>query len=96
METGNNPELESTIEFSYTHEIHLNDLEPTDYKLVMRTELDGRKVKNPNYSLRAFARDLGVSHTLISLILNGKRAMSQKMMKKLFEKGLIETKAKLM
>ena len=39
--------------------------------------LDRRK-KNPQYSLRAFARDLGMSHTLLSLIFSGQRSLSPK------------------
>ncbi len=37
-----------------------------------------RRAKNPNYSTRAFARDLGISQTLLSLIMSGKRSLSAK------------------
>jgi uncharacterized protein (TIGR02147 family) len=35
-----------------------------------------RLLRNPSYSVRAFARDLGVSQTLLSLIFAGKRSLS--------------------
>ncbi len=35
-----------------------------------------RHRRNPAYSLRAAARDLGVSHGYLSLILNGKKRLS--------------------
>lgn len=37
-----------------------------------------KKAKNQAYSLRAFARDLHVSHTLLSLVMSGKRPLSLK------------------
>lgn len=37
-----------------------------------------RKQKNPTYSLRAFARDLGMSQALLSLVLNGQRPLTLK------------------
>ena len=42
----------------------------------LRDEFLIRKDRNGSYSLRAFARDLGISHTYLSLILAGKRRMS--------------------
>lgn len=40
---------------------------------ILRTELAKRCRQNPKYSLRALARAMGMSHTLVSLIMNGKR-----------------------
>jgi uncharacterized protein (TIGR02147 family) len=37
-----------------------------------------RSERNPSYSLRAFARSLGVSHTYLSLVMSGKRQVSPK------------------
>ena len=34
--------------------------------------------RNPSYSLRSFARSLDVSHTYLSLVMNGKRKVSRK------------------
>lgn len=45
---------------------------------ILRDELGVRTQKNPAYSLRAFARDLGMSHTYLSLVMNGKKALSLK------------------
>ncbi len=50
---------------------------------VLLLELARRKKANPSYSHRAFARDLGVSHSLFSLILNGKRRVSDELVKSL-------------
>lgn len=36
-----------------------------------------KQEKNPAYSIRAFARDIGVSHSFISRLLNGERQLSQ-------------------
>ncbi|MBI1859650.1 MAG: TIGR02147 family protein [Deltaproteobacteria bacterium] len=52
-----------------------------------REILDGvlrRRVrKNPGYSLRSLARSLGVSHSLLSLVLAGKRPVSRKLARRL-------------
>lgn len=47
----------------------------SSYQLLSR-ELKKRKQKNPSYSLRAFARDLGVGKTTISDVINGDRRLS--------------------
>lgn len=46
---------------------------PADY---LRAALMERIGRNPAYSLRAMARDLGLSHTYLSLVLNGRKAIS--------------------
>jgi len=43
---------------------------------VLRNEFSRRARENPNYSLRAFARYLKVSHSLLSLVLNNHREPS--------------------
>jgi transcriptional regulator with XRE-family HTH domain len=48
---------------------------PADF---LREEFVHRRLKNPAYSLRAFSRDLAISPTSLSQILNGRRAPSQK------------------
>ena len=45
---------------------------------ILNDELSRAKATNPSYSLRAFARRLGVSPTTLSLLLNGHRPASQK------------------
>ena len=44
------------------------------------------KLKNPSFSMRAFAKRLGVSHTTLSLILNGRRQISRKLAHQLVER----------
>ena len=52
---------------------------------LLRFELSRRTRRNPQYSLRSFARSLGVSHTLLSLVLNGHRPPSSAFVEKLVE-----------
>lgn len=47
------------------------------------TIFDERKEKNPRYSLRAFARSLGVSSGQLSEILSGKRPLSHKLARRI-------------
>jgi transcriptional regulator with XRE-family HTH domain len=42
----------------------------------MRTELKRRQLKNPGYSLRAMARDIGISPSSLSSILKEKQKLS--------------------
>ncbi len=54
-------------------------MENTDLaRTLIRTRLAERTAKNPRYSLRAFATAAGVSHTVLSLFLTGKRPLSRK------------------
>lgn len=45
---------------------------------VLQEKLHAARVKNPSYSLRAFASKLGLSPAAVSEILNGRRAVSEK------------------
>jgi uncharacterized protein (TIGR02147 family) len=54
--------------------------EPID---LLRQALLERSEKNPAFSLRAFARATGISHTVLSLVLSGKRRLSKKAAAKL-------------
>mgnify|MGYP000555966179 CR=1 FL=1 len=45
---------------------------------LIENELAKRIQRNPRYSLRSFAKSLGISHSLLSLILSGKRPISRK------------------
>src|SRR4051812_21291279 len=49
-----------------------------DPSRLLRTALEEKTRKNPAFSLRAFARASGISHTVLSLVLSGKRRMSRK------------------
>jgi len=52
---------------------------------ILNSELDRRCKSNPLYSLRAFARTLGVSPANLSLVLNRKRAPSAKTVGRVLE-----------
>jgi len=45
----------------------------------IKTELKKRCARNPNYSLRSFAKAVGISHSLLSLVVSGKRPASLKL-----------------
>ena len=47
-------------------------------RMVLQQELSRRIQKNPKYSLRAFAKSLGLSHALLSLVISGKKDLSKK------------------
>ncbi len=44
---------------------------PMDFRTLLRHELAQRRARNPRYSARAFARQLGTEHTAITRIVNG-------------------------
>ena len=48
------------------------------YRDILNTELAERCSMNPRYSLRAFARDLGLNPSRLSEVLNGKQGLSEK------------------
>lgn len=52
--------------------------EITNPRLLLQAELTRRIQHNPRYSLRRFAQALGMSHTVLSLVLSGKRPLSKK------------------
>jgi uncharacterized protein (TIGR02147 family) len=52
----------------------------------LHEEFTARSQKNARYSLRAFAKHLGVSHTLLSLIMAGKRPLTLKTAKLVTER----------
>jgi transcriptional regulator with XRE-family HTH domain len=43
----------------------------------LQTELDRRRARNPRYSLRAFAQQLGVDHSTLSQWMRGRRTLSR-------------------
>src|SRR4051812_39967317 len=51
---------------------------PFSPRLALQRELARRCTTNAGYSLRAFARALGMSHAGLSLVLSGKRPLSRK------------------
>lgn len=58
----------------------------TEIQNKIRMNLDRLKVKNPSYSLRAYAKKLNLSPSALSEILNGKRKVSKKMASRIFER----------
>jgi uncharacterized protein (TIGR02147 family) len=52
----------------------------------LEQELSKRVSRNRSYSQRSFARSLGISHTLLSLVLSQKRGLSPKTLKKIGER----------
>ncbi len=55
----------------------------TDYREFLTKALEDRHARNSKYSLRAFARDLGISVASLSLILAGKQGISKAVAKKI-------------
>lgn len=51
-------------------------MQKADYRKILMTSLSRRQSVNPAYSLRAFARDLQISASSISLILSGQQGLS--------------------
>lgn len=56
-----------------------------DFRLFLKEELAQRCKKNPAYSLRAFAKLVGLSHPTLSQVLSGKRPLSRKAMLKIVD-----------
>ncbi len=53
------------------------------YQQFLNSEFEGRKFRNPSYSLRAFARDIGLAAPKLSEILRGKCGLSEASAKRL-------------
>lgn len=62
------------------------NLEMTEGIRFLHEEFTSRCQKFERYSLRTFAKHLGVSHTLLSLLMSGKRPLSSKMARILSER----------
>lgn len=50
---------------------------PKDYRSLLRAEFKRRLTRNRKYSLRAFARDLGLSSSRLSEVLSSKQGLSR-------------------
>ena len=62
----------------------------------LHTELERRVAKNPQYSLRSFARDLSITSSWLSEVLSGKKGMSLEKAESLcFGSGLSSVESKL-
>jgi transcriptional regulator with XRE-family HTH domain len=53
------------------------------FRTALKSEFRRRTERNPRYSLRAFARDLGSDHATLSQILRGRRSLSPRMVRHL-------------
>lgn len=53
-----------------------------NFQQALETEFGLRRQRNPRYSLRAFARDLGTDHSTLSQILRRRRALSPRMVQR--------------
>jgi uncharacterized protein (TIGR02147 family) len=56
---------------------------PKDFKSLLQEELLKRCRKNSSYSLRSFAKYLGVSHSALTEMMNGKRNITKRSIEKL-------------
>lgn len=65
-----------------------------NYKTLILDEFEKRKKRNNRYSLRAFAKFLDVSVTALSQMLNSKRELSPKNIRKVAEKLLFDESLK--
>jgi uncharacterized protein (TIGR02147 family) len=61
----------------------LQTLRPRDFRSFLQEELISRCRRNPNYSLRSFAKALSISHSALTEMLNGKRPITKKSIEKL-------------
>ncbi len=55
----------------------MNTMAQKDYRTILREVLEVRCQKNPRYSLRSFARDLGVAPARLSDVLRGRYGISR-------------------
>ena len=58
----------------------------TDPRVLIENELAQRIKRNARYSMRSFAKTIGISHSLLSLVLSGKRRVSKKTLRRIEEK----------
>ena len=54
-------------------------METNNFRTCLQNELINRCEKNPNYSLRAFAKSLDIGPSALSQIVRGKRKLTKKM-----------------
>ncbi len=53
------------------------------FRTVLQSEFDRRIARNPRYSLRAFARNLGIAHTTLSRFLSGQRRLTARAIRRI-------------
>lgn len=57
-----------------------------DYRKYLNDELEKRMAKNPSYSLRAFAKHLGITPQMLSFVMNKKKNISMEMAAQIAER----------
>ncbi len=80
---------ESNVERSTSHKtskVSARSYQGNPVVELLRFEFSSRSEKNPQFSLRSFAKFLGVSHALLSLVLNEKRSPSKAFIGKMSER----------
>jgi hypothetical protein len=55
------------------------------FRLLLQSEYEKRKSKNPSYSLRAFAAQLDIHASCLSVILRGKRPLTDKLINRFID-----------
>ena len=74
----------STVMQGQKHTSHLETTKAKqDFRLFLQNELASRCSRNPNYSLRSFAKLLDVSPSALSALLSAKRPITHKMKERL-------------
>lgn len=63
--------------------MEITNLKPQDFRSFLQEELIKRCRNNKNYSLRAFAKSLGIGPSSLTEMLNGKRSITKKSVAKL-------------
>lgn len=66
-----------------TKNVNFDIFNVKDFKSLLQEELIARCRKNPSYSLRAFAKSLGIGHSALTEMLNGKRSITNRSIEKL-------------
>ena len=57
--------------------------EKKGFRELLTSEIAYRQARNPSYSLRAFARSVGVNHSTLSQIIRGKRTLTKRNIQKI-------------
>jgi uncharacterized protein (TIGR02147 family) len=72
-------QTERIVPFVLTRQVILGSLQPmTSYRERLKRELEQRLHSNSRYSLRAFARDLGLAPSRVSEVLSGRCGLSSR------------------
>lgn len=61
-------------------------MQTQNFRDILKAELEKRQLRNPRYSLRSFARDLGLSAPRLSDVLRGRYGLSRGVAESLAEK----------